>query len=72
MSSGTHDNGRLFGWDGVSMWTEPTLGDSVAEPPVHFICKRCGAATAPGIGYVSDTPGPWYPAPTCPENHLSD
>ena len=39
---------------------------------VHFICKRCGAATHPGIGYVSNTPGPWYPAPTCDQDHMSD
>jgi hypothetical protein len=30
MMAGTHDNGRLFGFDGVNMWTEPTL------------CNECG------------------------------
>ena len=24
---GTHDDGRLFGWDGETLWTEPTLSD---------------------------------------------
>ncbi len=28
--AGTHDDGRLFGFDGVNMWTEPTL------------CNDCG------------------------------
>jgi hypothetical protein len=34
--AGTHDDGRLFGFDGVNMWTESTL-DTV--PPVDTEAK---------------------------------
>jgi hypothetical protein len=36
--AGTHDDGRLFGFDGVNMWTEPTLGDSIPGG----VCSDCG------------------------------
>lgn len=56
MSAGTHDDGRLFGWDGVSMWTEPTLGDSVTTREVvtcrHSLRERHDPWDPCDCGYV--------------------
>jgi hypothetical protein len=47
----THDNGRLFGTDGVSIWTEPAL-ELVDRPAPRCTCEvsdtRCAADACEG------------------------
>jgi hypothetical protein len=48
---------------------------SEAEEQVRFICKKCGAESPIGIGYVlwpGEAPQRATPAPDCPGPHLAD
>ena len=40
----THDQGALFGWHGVNMWTEPTLADSVTRDQYYVFTGPDGWA----------------------------
>lgn len=59
----THDKGRLFGFDGINMWFEPSLeeagiADAVANRPAH--CGRTDlhgghmAGRAPCLGNLGE------------------
>lgn len=55
----------------VDRGADPAIYGGYADECTHrFLCKRCGAETATGIGYVQNDPGPLpAPAPDCPETH---